>query len=156
MLNVTDQLFGVFDEASHEADPGKDLFALLFLGFFLVSVMLMLVGQTVEKPVPVNSSAPKTVTTEPPVPAWLEKTEAGIMITQQAHDWLVTGDLTTLESQAKLTVKEDGRQVMSIVTPDETFTAVDLMSVIAALNQQGIGVALLPVNTVKPEAEPEP
>ena len=137
-----------------DIDPGKDIFALLFLSFFLINaVVLFCVSEQQQENVSVNTAGKgQGKTIEQSFLAKLKTQNDQLCIVQNNKCYCLPGDLITLIKQAKFESRKDKNgqsiKLLTIKDPGKSISAGALLSVIQILNKANIGVDFHSVETM--------
>lgn len=122
-----------------EADPGKDLFALLFLSFLLICVVLLMAAQARISELELSLNLPAVSRSAPPVPAArLQKQEGRLLLRQASQSWRVPRDVAQVRQQARFRQKTGSVRLLPVVAPGEEISAGELIAVVAHLRAAGV------------------
>ncbi len=126
-----------------EMDPGKDLFALLFMSFFLITVLMLFAVGRVNEQVPVNaSSSPSSsaLVLGEELLAKIEVVDGKVEVCQGDKCWVLPDAAALLSSEAGLLERAGGEKVLVIEDPGNSVGAGTMLVAVKSLNDQGIGV----------------
>ncbi len=132
------------DHYVDEVDPGKDIFALLFMSFFLINaVILLCVTRRPEQSVDVVSRpAAAAVSAESGVPAAIVKQGGRIGLAQKNRFYAVPGDLDRMKAEAEFIAvpNPDGPEgrLLVIRNPGKDLNAMELLKLVSAVQGAGI------------------
>ncbi len=134
------------DFNTDDIDPGKDIFALLFLSFFLINaVVLLCVSKQGEQTVNVNSSAKggdKAI--ESSMIANIDLTNGKACITQNDKTYTLPEDQKRFLEKARFETSLDKNgeenRLIIIRDPGKDLSAGEMLKVVQVLNDAGIGV----------------
>jgi len=138
------------DSSIDDIDPGKDIFALLFLSFFLINaVILICVSNQNEDSVRMNSSSQgKHKVIEASHLARIIIHNKKLSIIQNKKTYSIPDDIQQLSKEAFFEMKKDkngkNQKLLIINDPGKTLTAGEMLSVVNILNKNGIGVDFRP------------
>jgi hypothetical protein len=141
------------DNQVDEIDPGKDIFALLFLSFFLINaVVLLCVSEQSHENVSVNTSGKgQGKKIEQSCLATIKHNNNKLCIIQNQTTYYLPDDLPDLLSKAKFETRLDNNgksvKLITISDPGTSISAGSMLSVIQILNNANIGVDFRPVAT---------
>ncbi|CAN2039773.1 Biopolymer transport protein ExbD/TolR [Candidatus Magnetomoraceae bacterium gMMP-15] len=145
-------LFNCYDDDKiDDIDPGKDIFALLFLSFFLInSVVLLCVSKQGEQSINVNTvNADKGKTIKASFLTGIELKNGKIFVSQNNISYVLPNDLNRFRKEAKFDTiyDEKGNKHLNLIVkdPGKTMTAGEMLNVVHLLNNADIGVDFRPV-----------
>ncbi len=125
------------------ADPGKDLFALLFLSFFLIATLLVLARFVGTEGVPVAAAEGGAGNAEA-IPARLIEVENQLWILQGESQWLIPEEAQPVATEAQLLDVTGGPPRLLLEKPsDDAISAAELVTVVMALQRAGVSVELV-------------
>lgn len=135
MMPFLSDLIDHAGEENHGSDPGKDLFALLFFSFFLISALLLLAGGSNPEAVGVNSAESKGVKVEASHLALLDE---GPVLRQGKNSWRLPEEAEAASKQLLLTQNGAGEEVLIAESPSSRLPATQLLIGVQALNRAGV------------------
>ena len=142
-----------FGEDSHidDIDPGKDIFALLFLSFFLINaVILICFSRQSDDSFRVNTSRQgnQKVMTASQLARLMIK-NGKISIIQNKKTYAIPENLEQLKKDALFKTQRDNKgkkkNILTLNDPGNTLTAGEMLSVVNMLNKFDIGVDFRPL-----------
>ncbi len=131
---------------SDDADPGKDIFALLFLSFFLINAFILLcVSKPGEEAVAINTAgAGHSEKIDAALLGSLQVEADRVYLVQNEKRYLIPDDLKQFREEGNfLTIRDDqdgGRTAAILQDPGHSMTAGKLLQVVTALNNADIEV----------------
>ncbi|KPA14259.1 hypothetical protein MHK_005533 [Candidatus Magnetomorum sp. HK-1] len=134
------------DTQIDDIDPGKDIFALLFLSFFLINaVILFCVSEQGDQNVQVNTAGKgQGKMLEQSYLATIKKTNDKICIIQNQETYFLPQDVKILIKQGKFDNQKDENgkacKTLTIHDPGNALSAGDMLDAIQILNNANIGV----------------
>jgi len=137
--------FSLYQCDGHETemDPGKDLFALLFMSFFLISVLMLLAIGGANGKVPVNTSgtpADSTVVLDEGLLARIKVEDGGISLCQGESCWPLPEGVENIKREARLFSQGPGIESLIVEDPGDQVGAGTMLVAGKALNDAGIKV----------------
>ena len=134
------------DTQMDDIDPGKDIFALLFLSFFLINaVILFCVSEQGNQNVQVNTAGKgQGKMIEQSYLATIKKTNDKICIIQNQTTYILPQDVEILRKKGRFDKQKDKdgkhHSTLTIHDPGNALTAGDMLDAIQILNNSNIGV----------------
>ena len=131
------------DGMETEMDPGKDLFALLFMSFFLIAILMLISVGSSHKRVVVNTSRPpssSTITLELDLLGRLISKGNGVELCQGSRCWLLPDQASALAREARFIRDLRGRRSLIVEDPGDRIGAGTMLAAVNSLNQHGIAV----------------
>jgi len=134
------------DNNIDDIDPGKDIFALLFLSFFLINaVILICVSPQNEESIHMNTNAKGTQKViDSSRIANIMINNGKISITQNNKTYLLPDEMQQLNKEAFFETHKDkngkNQRLLIFNDPGKSLTAGEMLSAINILNKNGIGV----------------
>lgn len=134
------------DYSTDDIDPGKDIFALLFLSFFLINaVVLLCISKQGEQAVNVNTASKgggKII--ESSLLAHIAIINGKVCVTQNSISYFLPKDLEHFRKEARFETHNDekGNKHFTIIVhdPGKAMTAGEMLVVVQMLNNANIGV----------------
>jgi len=139
------------DNQVEEIDPGKDIFALLFLSFFLINaVVLLCVSEQPHENVSVNTTGKgKGQKIEKAYVATIRYDNNQVCIIQNQTKYCLPDDMDRLLTEAMFKTRNDASgksiKLLTISDPGSSISAGKMLSVIQMLNHANVGVDFRPV-----------
>lgn len=131
------------DFGDTEMDPGKDLFALLFMSFFLIAVLMLIsVGRSRGR-VPINAAGPpraSTVVLDRALLGRMEPHGRGVELCQGRRCWLLPQQAAEAAAQARFLPRRGGGRLLIVKDPGNRIGAGTMLRAVNALNRLGISV----------------
>ena len=135
------------DNNVDDIDPGKDIFALLFLSFFLINaVILICVSHQNEDTIHLNNNngqGDKKVIDSSQL-ANIMINNGKLLITQNKKTYIIPDEIQHLNKEAFFETKKDKngkkKRLLIINDPGKSLTAGEVLSAVNILNKNGIGV----------------
>jgi len=130
-----------------DIDPGKDIFALLFLSFFLINaVVLLCVSNQSHQSIQVKSntktSSGKTINTD--MLAIVSNCNSKICITQKNRQFVLPDDINIMKKHALFEIHKDkkGKELSTLIIrdPGNTISAGQLLTLVQQLNDANLSV----------------
>jgi len=140
------------DNNIDEIDPGKDIFALLFLSFFLInSVILICVSKQGENTVSLNTAgtAGNKIIKSKHLARIIAK-NGKICIIQNSKEFFLPNDIEKLRKNAIFEMNNDknGKRTNTLIIhdPGKSISAGEMLSAVQLLNNANIGVDFRSIN----------
>lgn len=134
------------DYSTDDIDPGRDIFALLFLSFFLInSVIMLCVSKQGEKTVNVNTAGKaRGKVIEASLLASIAIIDEKVCVTQNGISYYFPEDMDHFRKEARFETRHDekGNKHLTIIVhdPGKAMTAGEMLAVVQMLNNADIGV----------------
>ncbi len=129
-----------------EIDPGKDIFALLFLSFFLINAVIMIcVSHPGEQRVNVNAVSGNSlkIAVSSNI-AQIRMVDKNLSILQGGTTYRIPNELNLLKTRGKFHESKDAQgnpcNTLIVKDPGKSIMAGDLIRIVDHLNKAGIGV----------------
>ncbi|MES9902649.1 MAG: hypothetical protein ABW168_08190 [Sedimenticola sp.] len=141
MLNWTDDWTNDGADTT-ESDPGKDLFAVLFLSFFLISVLLMMSASPKYNGVSPGVTSGGSVVINAPL-ARLVREEGVLYLKQSDKRWRVPEQMQILKEEVQLNQTGEGKHYLTIDAPGQLVGVSSTFQALLYLEQQQIPSTIL-------------
>jgi hypothetical protein len=133
-------------QTTDDIDPGKDIFALLFLSFFLINaVLLFCISKQGEQTTNINTAGTggkKTIQSS--FLATIKRSGKKIVILQDNKAYSIPNDIHAFKTNAHFDIRFDkkGNKHLTLFAedPGKTMTAGEMLRVVQILNSEKIGV----------------